>query len=83
MATRLRQLHSDAHTVTGQCGNYAKTVLTLVLIGVAVEQPAAAYTDPGSGALILQMIAAAAVGVLFYFRKVLSFFRRSTKDSKE
>lgn len=31
------------------------------------------YVDPGSGALIWQMLAAAAVGVLFYFR---SFFRR-------
>jgi len=31
-----------------------------------------AYVDPGSGALIWQMLAAAAVGVLFYFR---SFFR--------
>lgn len=30
------------------------------------------YVDPGSGALIWQMLAAAAVGVLFYFR---SFFR--------
>jgi hypothetical protein len=28
--------------------------------------------DPGSGALIWQMLAAAAVGVLFYFR---NFFR--------
>ncbi len=31
-----------------------------------------AYVDPGSEALIWQMLAAAAVGVLFYFR---SFFR--------
>lgn len=31
-----------------------------------------AYVDPGSGALIWQMLAAAAVGVVFYFR---SFFR--------
>lgn len=39
------------------------------------------YVDPGSGALIWQMLAAAAVGVLFYFRNFFrgigKFFRRS------
>jgi hypothetical protein len=77
------RLSSNEDIATGQCGSRVKTVLTLILIGVAIEQPAAAYTDPGSGALILQMIAAAAVGGLFYFRKLLSFFRRSIKDPKE
>jgi hypothetical protein len=37
------------------------------------------YTDPGSGALLWQIIAAGAVGAMFYVRKVLSFFARTPK----
>jgi len=56
----------------------------LVLLGLAVEQPAAAYTDPGTGALIWQMVAAGFVGVMFYFRRITSFFTRAkNKDNKE
>ncbi len=57
------------------------TLLLVIALGIAVEQPAAAYTDPGSGALILQMVGAALVGGLFYFRKFLSFFRRDRSRS--
>jgi len=32
------------------------------------------YTDPGSGVLLWQMLAAAAVGAMFYVRKILAFF---------
>jgi hypothetical protein len=41
-------------------------LFVLVLLAVAMEQPAAAYTDPGTGALIWQMVAAGFVGVMFY-----------------
>ncbi len=33
------------------------------------------YTDPGSGALIWQALAAGFVGLLFYVRKLTSWFR--------
>lgn len=33
-----------------------------------------AYIDPGSGALLWQMITAAVVGALFYIKKVRLFF---------
>ena len=35
-----------------------------------VPFPAYAYVDPGSGTLLLQLIAAAGVGAMFYFRQV-------------
>jgi hypothetical protein len=35
------------------------------------------YVDPGSGALLWQILAAGVVGVLFYVRKIVSFFHRS------
>jgi hypothetical protein len=34
-----------------------------------------AYVDPGSGQLILQMLAAACVGALFYIKRVRVFLR--------
>jgi hypothetical protein len=52
--------------------------LLLALLVVA-ERPAKAYTDPGTGALIWQMVAAAFVGVVFYLRKFTSWFRTSRK----
>ncbi|MGH9610801.1 MAG: hypothetical protein ACRD34_14140 [Bryobacteraceae bacterium] len=43
-----------------------------------------AYIDPGTGALIWQSIAAAFIGGLFYFRKIIakikSFKIRKEKD---
>jgi len=68
---------------SAQLGGLLHTALVLTFLGIAVEQPAAAYTDPGSGAFILQMIAASLVGGLFYFRKFFAFFRRSPKDNKD
>ena len=65
-------------------GRRVSSMTMLVLLGLAVEQPAAAYTDPGTGALIWQMVAAGFVGVMFYFRRITSFFTRAkNKDNKE
>jgi hypothetical protein len=38
------------------------------------------YTDPGSGALLWQMLAVAAVAGSFYLRKAIFFFRRKRQD---
>lgn len=42
------------------------------------------YVDPGSGSYLVQMIIAAVVGVLFYFRSawwsIRSFFTRKKRD---
>lgn len=45
------------------------------------------YTDPGSGALLLQLLAATLLGGLFYIRKAKDkilrlFFKRSTEADK-
>ena len=50
----------------------------LLLIGVllvCLEREAKAYTDPGSGALIWQLLVAGFFGAIFYFRRVLGWFR--------
>jgi hypothetical protein len=54
----------------------------LLLLLFATEQEARAYTDPGSGMLIWQMLVAGFVGVLFYFRRLTSWFR-GKKGSKD
>jgi len=46
-----------------------------ILILATFERPAFAYTDPGTGALIWQMVAAGFVGLAFYFRRFLSWFK--------
>jgi hypothetical protein len=56
-------------------------VLMVILI-FGTEQPALAYTDPGSGALIWQLLVAAFAGALFYFRRFAFWLkkRRGPKD---
>jgi hypothetical protein len=51
----------------------------LLLLLVATERQAKAYTDPGTGALIWQMLVAGFVGALFYVRRFTSWFKTSRK----
>jgi len=45
------------------------------------------YVDPGSGSYLLQMIIAAVLGALFYFKtawwKIKSFFTRKSPENKK
>ena len=56
----------------------ASPILLILLAGS--EREASAYTDPGSGALILQMLAAGFVSAIFYVRKFTNWFRPKKKD---
>jgi hypothetical protein len=47
---------------------------------IVAQTPVFAYTDPGSGTLILQMLLAAAFGVMFYLRRIIGWFRRLKSD---
>jgi hypothetical protein len=53
-----------------------------VALLVAMERPAAGYTDPGSGALLWQILVAGIVGAMFYFRRFTTWFRSKNKDPK-
>ena len=48
------------------------TVLVLIL---GTPQRASAYVDPGSGAMIWQVLAAACLGSMFYVRKAVRKLR--------
>ncbi|MGK2862868.1 MAG: hypothetical protein ACSLE0_13115 [Chitinophagaceae bacterium] len=45
------------------------------------------YIDPGSGSYLVQIIAAAVLGIVFFFRNIKlyirSFFTRSSKKQKD
>jgi hypothetical protein len=55
----------------------------LLALFLAAERPAYAYTDPGTGALIWQMVAAAFVGVVFYLRRFTTWLRFSRKRNPD
>jgi hypothetical protein len=62
--------------------NVIKVSAGIALLLFATERQAQGYTDPGTGAMIWQMLAAGAVGVLFYFRKFITWFKVKKKDEK-
>jgi hypothetical protein len=49
---------------------------TCALVLLLSERQANAYTDPGSGALLWQLLMGAAIGCMFYFRRIISWFSR-------
>ena len=63
----------SSHEESRPTGAAFRLAIGLTFAGVTQAQ---AYTDPGSGALILQIASAAVVGSLFYWRKVLGYVRR-------
>jgi hypothetical protein len=52
-----------------------RLVILLALLSFGTEREARAYTDPGSGMLIWQMLLAAFAGAMFYFRRVTTWFK--------
>jgi hypothetical protein len=56
----------------------ARAIFRLLLLsiaaGVFAERDACAYTDPGSGALLWQMMLAALFGSMFYVRRFINWF---------
>lgn len=47
----------------------------LIVLVMAIPHKAQAYVDPGSGAMLWQVVAAGAIGSLFYLRKVTIWMR--------
>jgi hypothetical protein len=64
-------------------GWFSASFYVVFLFGllVSTERKASAYTDPGTGTLMWQMLAAGFVGAMFYFRKFTSWLKsRNTED---
>ena len=62
---------------------WSLTFLLILALGLCFEQPARAYTDPGSCLLLFQTVGAVASGVLFYFRRRVKqmFARKAPKET--
>jgi hypothetical protein len=58
-------------------------LIVFYLVTVSMIDTAYAYTDPGSGLMMWQMLSAAAVGALFYFRKAISKISNRLKNVKK
>jgi hypothetical protein len=54
----------------------SRTVLMASIVALGTGSQLQAYTDPGSGALIWQMLVAGFVGSMFYIRRLTAWFRR-------
>lgn len=52
----------------------------LLLLLLAAERDLAAYADPGTGALLWQVLVAGVIGVLYYIRKIAKFFRGKDRN---
>jgi hypothetical protein len=49
-----------------------RSFLALILVTPSLQ----AYTDPGTGALVWQMLLGAAFGAMFYFRRLIGWLSR-------
>lgn len=58
-------------------------ILGAILLLVFCEREAKAYTDPGSGALLWQIAVAGFVGLMFYVRRFLNWFRSKIRREQE
>ena len=54
---------------------FDKIILAAALVLIVAEVDAYAYTDPGTGTLILQVLMAAVFGAMFYLRRLISWVR--------
>lgn len=59
---------------------YVSFLGLLFLLLAAVEVPARAYVDPGTGTMFFQVLAAAFLGAVFHVRKAIRWFRVKRKD---
>jgi hypothetical protein len=58
------------------------SLLHLLLLIAALPAAASAYTDPGTGALLWQSLAAGFVGLMFYARRIIRFFQKDRGAQK-
>lgn len=54
---------------------YDKILLLAAIFFIVAESRVFAYTDPGTGTLIWQVVMAAIFGAMFYVRRIIAWFR--------
>lgn len=56
--------------------------MRVLLLTIAVPLELCAYTDPGSGVLLWQILVGGIVGIMFYARKILAWLKALGRPSK-
>jgi len=64
------------HRAHRRFGSFWKGFALLLVLMIGTERKACAYTDPGTGAMIWQMLVAGFVGAAFYFRRFTTWFKK-------
>lgn len=59
-----------------------RIILAICVLYLINARPVYAYTDPGSGLLILQILGSVFVGALFYFSKIKNWIKNKFKNDK-
>lgn len=54
----------------------SKLGVMVVILLIATQARVHAYTDPGTGTMVWQLLLAASFGVMFYLRRILTWARR-------
>jgi hypothetical protein len=60
-------------------GVFQSLAILLVLV-TFFERPASAYTDPGTTALLWQLLVGAGLGAMFYFRRFFGWITGKNKN---
>ena len=53
----------------------SKVCLMVLILLIATQARVHAYTDPGTGTMVWQLLLAASFGVMFYLRRILTWAR--------
>jgi NAD/NADP transhydrogenase beta subunit len=58
-----------------------KLSILIIAMFVMSQTPAYAYLDPGTGSLIMQMLAAIIIGAIAFWRSIVVFFKNIINNS--
>ena len=70
-------------TIIGVHFMLIRILLICVVVLIVAQTRVYAYTDPGSGTLIWQMLLAASFGIMFYLRRIIGWFRGLKSDKQK
>jgi hypothetical protein len=73
----------ESHPAQIRFGGFWRVLPLLLILLIGTEREARAYTDPGTGAMIWQMLVAGFVGAAFYFRRFTTWFKNRDKGRKD
>ncbi|MCL4353546.1 hypothetical protein M1615_03740 [Patescibacteria group bacterium] len=62
---------------------FAKFLAFIFLVSLILPPPAKAYLDPGSASYLFQILIAGGLGVLFYIKTIIKWFKNLISGKSE